>query len=74
MADGTVKWFNKVRGFGLIVPDDLSQEVFVHFSSIEGTGHRELTEGRRVTFGQVPRSGVRGRESQPPSHQPELID
>ena len=58
MADGTVKWFNKVRGFGLIVPDDLSQEVFVHFSSIEGTGHRDLTEGQRVTFAAEP--GTKG--------------
>jgi len=50
MTDGTVKWFNTTRGFGLIVPDDLSHEVFVHFSSIEGTGHRELVQGQRVTF------------------------
>jgi cold shock protein len=43
MADGTVKWFNATRGFGFIVPDDLSHEVFVHFSSIESSGYRELT-------------------------------
>ena len=38
MTDGTVKWFNTTRGFGLIVPDDLSDDVFVHFSSIKGSG------------------------------------
>ena len=54
MADGTVKWFNTTRGFGLIAPDDLSHDVFVHFSSIKGSGYRELTEGQRVTFDAEP--------------------
>jgi len=58
MADGTVKWFNTTRGFGLIIPDDLSHDVFVHFSSIEGSGYRELTEGQRVTFDAEP--GAKG--------------
>jgi cold shock protein len=58
MADGTVKWFNTTRGFGLIVPDDLSPDLFVHFSSIEGLGYRKLTEGQRVTFDVEP--GVKG--------------
>jgi len=58
MADGTVRWFNTTRGFGLIIPDDLSHDVFVHFSSIEGSGYRELTEGQRVTFDAEP--GVKG--------------
>jgi CspA family cold shock protein len=50
VADGTVKWFNAARGFGMIVPDELTANVFVHFSSIERSGRRELTEGQRVTF------------------------
>lgn len=54
MAEGTVKWFNAVKGFGMIVPDDLSANVFVHFSSIEGSGHGELAEGQRVSFDAVP--------------------
>jgi len=54
MADGTVKWFNTTRGFGLIIPDDLSALVFAHFSSIEGSGYRELTGGQRVTFDAEP--------------------
>jgi len=60
MADGTVKWFNKARGLGLIVPDDLTDVVYVHFSIIEGTGHRALTKGQRVTFEAEP--GPRGPE------------
>ncbi len=50
MAEGTVKWFNTTRGFGLIVPDDMSPCVFAHFSSIEGSGYRKLTAGQRVSF------------------------
>jgi cold shock protein len=58
MTDGTVKWFNAARGFGMIVPDDESPDVFVHFSTIECSGRRELTEDQRVTFDAVP--GTKG--------------
>jgi CspA family cold shock protein len=50
MAEGTVKWFNSTKGYGFVTPDDGSPDVFVHFSSIEGTGYRELTEGERVEY------------------------
>jgi CspA family cold shock protein len=50
MADGVVKWFNSTKGFGFITPDDGAKDVFVHFSAIDGSGYRELTEGQRVTF------------------------
>lgn len=50
MAEGVVKWFNSTKGYGFITPDDGSPDVFVHFSAIEGTGYRELTEGERVDF------------------------
>jgi cold shock protein len=50
MAEGTVKWFNSEKGFGFITPDDGSADVFAHFSSIEGTGYRELIEGQKVSF------------------------
>ncbi len=50
MAEGTVKWFNATKGYGFLTPDDGSADVFVHFSAIEGTGYRELFEGRRVEF------------------------
>jgi cold shock protein len=50
MATGTVKWFNATKGFGFITPDDGSADVFAHFSSIDGSGYRELTEGQKVDF------------------------
>jgi CspA family cold shock protein len=50
MATGTVKWFNESKGFGFISPDDGSKDVFVHFSSIEGTGFKTLAEGQAVNY------------------------
>lgn len=50
MATGTVKWFNESKGFGFIAQDDGGADVFVHFSAIEGTGFKTLTEGQKVTF------------------------
>ena len=54
MADGIVKWFNASKGFGFITPDDGTQDVFVHFSAIDGSGYRELVEGQRVQFESEP--------------------
>ncbi len=50
MPTGTVKWFNAEKGFGFIVPDDGSQDLFAHYSAIEATGYRSLEEGQKVTF------------------------
>jgi CspA family cold shock protein len=50
MAEGTVKWFDASKGFGFITPSDGSEDIFAHFSSIEGSGYRELTEGQKVSF------------------------
>ncbi|MGW8367729.1 MAG: cold-shock protein [Gammaproteobacteria bacterium] len=50
MMTGTVKWFNDSKGFGFIAPADGSKDVFVHFSAIEGSGHRTLAEGQTVEF------------------------
>jgi cold shock protein len=50
MPDGTVKWFNASKGFGFLAPDDGSEDVFVHYSAIDGSGYRELAEGQRVQF------------------------
>lgn len=47
---GTVKWFSRLRGYGFIAPDKGDQEIFVHFSAIEGEGYRNLYEGDRVEF------------------------
>jgi cold shock protein len=50
MATGTVKWFNESKGFGFIAPDDGGDDVFVHFSAIQGSGFRTLAEGQQVSF------------------------
>ncbi|MBN1437085.1 MAG: cold-shock protein [Sedimentisphaerales bacterium] len=49
MADGTVKWFNDKKGFGFISSDQ-GADVFVHFSEIQGDGHRTLQEGDSVAY------------------------
>jgi cold shock protein len=50
MPTGTVKWFNRNRGFGFITLDDDGKDVFVHSSGIEGEGRQDLEEGQRVEF------------------------
>ena len=50
MAAGTVEWLNATKGFGFITPDDGTPDVFAHFSSIEGSGYRELIEGQKVDY------------------------
>ncbi len=50
MSTGTVKWFNESKGFGFISPSDGSADVFVHFSAIQGSGFKVLSEGQEVTF------------------------
>ncbi len=50
MNVGTVKWFNDAKGFGFIRPEDGGDDVFVHFSVIEGDGFRTLKEGQTVKY------------------------
>ncbi|MFA5550912.1 MAG: cold-shock protein [Trueperaceae bacterium] len=50
MATGTVKWFNSEKGFGFIEQADGGNDVFVHFSAIQGDGYRSLNEGDEVEF------------------------
>ena len=44
------KWFNTTKGFGFIVPDDGSSDVFVHISAVEQAGMRTLNEGQKVEY------------------------
>ncbi len=46
---GTVKWFNESKGFGFIQRQS-GEDVFVHFSAIEGEGYRSLNDGQAVAF------------------------
>ena len=50
MPTGTVKWFSNEKGYGVITPDDGSDDVFVHFNAIQGEGFRSLDEGAKVEF------------------------
>jgi CspA family cold shock protein len=47
---GTVRWFSRLKGYGFIQPDDGTDEVFVHYSAIEGDGYRNLYEGDQVDY------------------------
>jgi CspA family cold shock protein len=61
VATGTVKWFNAEKGFGFIAREG-ADDVFVHFSAIQGDGYRSLEEGQRVEFDVGP--GRKGEEAQ----------
>ncbi len=49
MLKGTVKWFNKEKGFGFVTSEE-GTDYFVHFTGIVGEGFRTLEEGQAVTF------------------------
>jgi CspA family cold shock protein len=61
VATGTVKFFNAEKGFGFISREQ-GDDVFVHFSNIQGTGYKTLDEGQRVEFDVAP--GRKGEEAQ----------
>ncbi|HKB59077.1 MAG TPA: cold-shock protein [Gallionellaceae bacterium] len=50
MATGHVKWFNDSKGFGFITPESGGDDLFAHFSAIQGSGFKTLTEGQHVSF------------------------
>lgn len=61
VATGTVKFFNNEKGFGFISREQ-GDDVFVHFSNIQGDGYKSLDEGQRVEFDVAP--GRKGEEAQ----------
>ncbi|MDD9271024.1 cold-shock protein [Paenibacillus sp. GCM10023248] len=61
METGTVKWFNAEKGFGFIEVEG-GNDVFVHFSAIQGEGFKSLDEGQRVQFEVV--QGNRGPQAE----------
>ena len=60
MEHGTVKWFNNEKAFGFITVDG-GDDVFVHFSAIQGDGFKSLEEGQEVEFTIV--EGARGPQA-----------
>lgn len=50
MTTGTVKWFNNVKGYGFIQPDDGGNDAFVHISALERAGLSSLAEEQRVEY------------------------
>lgn len=61
MAAGKVKWFDPVKGYGFIQPDDGSRDAFVHISAVERAGLTGLREGQSVEYDLVP--GRNGKSS-----------
>jgi cold shock protein len=58
---GTVKWFNTIKGFGFIQPDNGGPDAFVHISALERAGLQSLNEGQRVQYDLV--AGRNGKSS-----------
>lgn len=61
MSNGTVKWFNNEKGFGFITTDG-GEDVFAHFSAIQGNGYKSLEEGQKVSFDIV--KGAKGPQAE----------
>jgi len=77
MAKGTVKWFDPKKGFGFVV-NEQGQDVFVHYTSLDGDGFRCLRNGQVVEYEQFDTGkGLQGKNVQiisvkPPVHAPKV--
>ncbi|XIA64729.1 cold-shock protein [Bradyrhizobium sp. TZ2] len=63
MATGTVKWFNAIKGFGFIQPDNGGKDVFVHISAVEKAGLGSLNEGAKVSYEEMSSRGKTSAEN-----------
>ena len=61
MARGTVKWFSDEKGYGFVAPDEGGEDLFVHYSAIEGEGYSSLEEGEPVSY--EPTRGRKGEQA-----------
>ena len=50
MRQGTVKWFNNAKGYGFLLEEGTTEDIFVHYSVISGDGFKTLKQGERVSF------------------------
>lgn len=50
MANGKIKWFNKMKGFGFIEPEEGGSDVFLHITALEQAGISDVREGQRISF------------------------
>ena len=78
MPVGTVKWFNEMKGFGFIQPDEGGDDAFVHISAVERAGMRTLRENQRVSYdlqedrpGKMSATNLRSAEEAEQPQQPE---
>ena len=63
MATGTVKWFNPTKGYGFILPQDGSRDMFVHISAVERAGLSSLNEGQTIEYEIVSNRGKQSAEN-----------
>ncbi len=61
MATGTVKWFNESKGYGFITPDQGGEDLFAHFSAIQGTGFKTLQQNQKVSYDVT--TGPKGKQA-----------
>ncbi len=50
---GIVKWFNRLKGFGFIEPEDGTDDIFVHYTALDGEGYSDLQEGASVGYDEI---------------------